>query len=348
MKNNGGCIGLMFKGVILLLLMMAWAWGCLALFFSGPDLSLLVSGIDPEWLKLMLVCLFAFSLPVILIMSRSFTGGVFLSLCIFGALLFWWQSLEPTNNKDWAADVARISHGEIQGNTLTMHNVRNFRYSDEKISDERWETRTYDLTNLQGLDLFLSYWDSDHIAHTILSWNFGTDQHLAISIETRKDKTQEYSAIKGFFKQFGLSYVAADEKDIIMLRTNYRKEKVYIYPLNVSKEKARALLEDYLAEMNLLVNKPQFYNALTRNCTTTIHLHTNAIAPPDAPPVPSDWRLIASGHLDELLYEKGIVAQHLPFTELRKKSRVDQRMRNYDKDHFSRILRFNIPAFAGK
>ena len=316
------------KAALFLVLFLCWIWGCVALFLCGPE---------PQWFRVMLVCVFGAFLPGAFLFSRSFGRAFFLCSGFFVLPIFWWQTLQPTNDKDWAPDVARISHGTIQSDTLTMHNVRNFDYVDGNTPIPKWESRTYNLGNLKGLDIFLSYWASEHIAHTILSWDFGNDGHLAISIETRKDKTQEYSAVKGFFKQFGLSYVAADESDIIRLRTNLRKERVYMYRLLGTEEQARALLETYLEEMNLLVNEPKFYNALTRNCTTTIQIHANA-ARTDAPP-PIDWRLILSGHVDELLYDRGALPKTLPFTELRQLSRVDLVMQEYSGNDFARTMR---------
>lgn len=337
MKNKISCLGLLFRGGILFLLGLAWIWGALAIFFACPD---------PEWLKILIATLFATLLPAAFLLSRSFLKGLILCLVFLTGLGVWWQTLQPTNEKEWASDVAQVAHGEIQGNSLSMFNVRNFRYIADEIYDEnweteeRWETRKYNLDEIQGLDIFLSYWGSEHIAHTILSWDFGHDQHLAISIETRKDINQEYSAVKGFFKQFELSYVAADEKDIIRLRTNYRKERVYAYRLQISKQRARALLVDYVATMNQLADTPEFYDALTRNCTTAIYLHTKTINSDDPP---MDWRILASGHLDELLYEKGIINQRLPFQALRQQSRIDQRMQAHDDKHYSKILRYDLP-----
>ncbi len=318
--------------VTLLFLLPAWGWGVCALFFAGPA---------TDWQRIGLAALFAVSLPLIAFLCRSFIKAWCICLALFAILLGWWQTLEPTNNKVWAPDVAQISHGEITGNNLVMHNVRNFQYSAEDVFEERWETREYNLDAIQGLDLFLSYWASDHIAHAIMSWDFGQDKHLAISIETRKDIHQEYSAIKGFFKQFALSYVAADEKDLIGLRTNHRKERVYAYRLNVSNERSRALLESYLATMNGLWKTPEFYDALRQNCTTAIFLHTKAINPDNPPPL--DWRIIASGHLDELLYERNIVGQSLPFATLRKQSRVDEWMQASGEDYYSKTLRKHLP-----
>ncbi|MEN8139846.1 MAG: DUF4105 domain-containing protein [Thermodesulfobacteriota bacterium] len=327
-------LGLLSKGAILLLIVLpAWSWGTIAILFASPG---------PKWLQLCLAVVFAALLPAIFLSSRSFYRAVPLSLIPLVLLLLWWQTLQPSGDKEWAADVARVAHGEISGSRLTMHNVRNFRYTSEDDFNEVWEVREYDLEKLQGLDLFLSYWASEHIAHVIMSWDFGHDEHLAISIETRKDVSQEYSALKGFFKQFELAYVAGDERDLIRLRTNFRRERVYAYRLNVTPERARALLEDYLLQMNSLTESPQFYDALTRNCTTAIHLHTRAINPDD--PLPFDWRILVSGHLDHLLHERKIVANgDLPFATLRQRSRVDLRMQEHGNEGFSEILRDGLP-----
>lgn len=318
------------RSVVAILLICAWTWAVFALYLnvSGTILTQYVVTVS-----------FALILPGAFLYTQSFYKGTFVSLFVFIALLFWWQTLTPTHNKDWAPDVSQISHGRIDGDLLTMYGVRNFDYEGVQSFHEHWETRTYNLSNLQGIDIFLSYWDSEHIAHTILSWDFGEGVHLPISIETRKDKTQEFSSIKGFFKQYEIAYIAADERDIIRLRTNYRKERVYLYKLKVSKNDALALLKEYLAKMNSLFTTPEFYNALTHNCTTTIHIHTNAIRD-DKPPL--DWRLIASGHVDKLLYDRGVTRTDLPFIDLRTASRVDLMMQQEDKENFSTTMREHI------
>ena len=334
--GNKGCITVRtLQAVVSSCLFLVWLWATAALLVALPA-GPAVRGIA------------AFSffccLPLVFSFYRPFLKAFGVSLVVLLLFLWWWNSLEPTNDKEWAPDVARISHGEIQGDKLILNNVRNFRYlkaqgatDDAWTWEERWETREYDLSAIQGLDLYLSYWASEHIAHAIMSWDFGNGKHLAISIETRKDIHQEYSAVKGFFKQFELSYVAADERDLIRLRTNFRKERVYLYRLLVSPAKARMLLEAYLAEMNTLLKKPEFYDALARNCTTAIFLHTKAINPDDAPPL--DWRIVISGHLDNLLYERGLLEQTYPFQEYRQRSRVDLRMQQLGEENYSEHLR---------
>ena len=324
-----------FKILLIVLLLLglglAWMWGATALYLSGPK---------SYWLNIILACIFGLCLPAAFIFTRSLWRGSLSCLVIFAVLLFWWQTLTPSNDKDWALDVEQISHGEIQGDKLVMYNVRNFDYRTVDDFDQIWETREFNLNNLQGLDLFLSYWASDNIAHAILSWDFGEDGHLAISIETRKDKTQQYSSIRGFFKQYEIAYVAADERDIIKLRTNYRKERVYLYHLEVPIWKVRALLEDYLQEMNNLVETPKFYNALTNNCTTAIKIHVDAIRIDDPPPF--DWRLIASGHVDGLLYDLDRLTTTMPFEDLRRASRVDLKMQEEGGEDFSREVREHL------
>jgi hypothetical protein len=152
---------------------------------------------------------------------------------------------------------------------------------------------------------------------------------------------ESYSAVRGFFHQFELYYVVADERDVIRLRTNYRGEDVYLYRLTVPRERARAILLDYLAEMNRLAREPKWYNAATHNCTTTIRHHVQHVAPAN----PWDWRILVNGHIDELGYERGTVDTSLPFDELRRKSEITERAKAADRDaDFSARIREGLPG----
>jgi hypothetical protein len=174
-----------------------------------------------------------------------------------------------------------------------------------------------------------------------MSWQFEGAQPLAISIETRKKTGQAYSAIEGFFKQYEIIYVAADERDAVRLRTNYRGEHIYLYRLSASPSQARNLLLDYVVSMNNLVEHPQFYNALTDNCTTTIRRHVKHI---DPNALPFDWRMLANGYGDRLLYERGTIDTRLPFEELRARSLIDAKAKAADQDAaFSDRIREGLP-----
>ncbi len=293
------------------------AWAALALWLDGPQ-SRALAGI----LIVGLVLAIVLSLALI----RPLLRGLAVSLLPIVAVALWWSSILPSNTRDWTPDVARTARATFDGNHVTIQNVRNFNYRSENDYDQRWETRTYDLDRIQGVDLFLSFWGPTEIAHTIVSWDFDDGQHLAISIETRKEKGESYSALRGFFRQYELYYVVADERDLVGLRTNYRGEQVYLYRIRVPPAQARALLIDYLDEVNSLADHPEWYNALTQNCTTTIRGHTQHIGAAGS----FDWRLLANGHLDELIYERGQIDNSLPFADLKLRSNITDKAKAAD------------------
>jgi hypothetical protein len=191
------------------------------------------------------------------------------------------------------------------------------------------------------VNIFLCFWGPTLIAHTIMSWEFADGPPLAVSIETRKEVGETYSALAGFFRRYELVYVAADERDLVALRTNHRHEDVYLYPLHPRRaDGARALLLSYLAAMNELASHPAWYNALLTNCTTTIRLNVLHAGGQ----LPIDWRLLANGHLPELLYERGVLDASIPFEELRERGHVNARaLAAGDAPDFSARIRAPLP-----
>jgi len=307
------------------------AWGAAALWFAGPGPTALRGALAAAVLLA--------ALGSALLVQPRIRAALALA-ALTGLVFAWWGSLAASNSRDWQADVARAPTAEIQGDLVTVRNVRNFHYRSETDFDERWEDRRLDLAKLDGLDIFFSHWGSPLIAHTIMSWSFEGGQHLAVSIETRKEKTEEYSAVSGFFRQYELIYIAADERDVVKLRTNFRNEDVYVYRLRPTKERARAFLIDYLEAMNELAREPGWYNALTTNCTTTIRqrvMHAGGN-------LPLSWKLLANGHLPELLYQRGSFDTSMPFPELKATSHINERARAAgESDGFSAAIRAGLP-----
>jgi Domain of unknown function (DUF4105) len=275
---------LMLSGIVLA----AVAWAAMAIWFDGPHSRILAA---PMAAGVAIVSI------ILAVAIRPLMRGLVVALFPVIVVAVWWTAIPASNTRDWTPDVARAARATFDGSRVTIENVRNFKYRSETDYEQRWETRTYNLDRIRGLDLFLSFWGPTHIAHTIASWEFDDGQHLAISIETRKEMGESYSALRGFFHQYELYYVVADERDLIGLRTNYRREQVFLYHIRVPAEQARALLIDYLAEVNRLADHPRWYNALTQNCTTTIRGHAQNVGASDR----LDWRLLANGHLDQLL-----------------------------------------------
>lgn len=224
-----------------------------------------------------------------------------------------------------------------------MHNIRNCDYRTETDFTCRYDDRVFDLAGLRTVDLFLVYWGSPNIAHTMLSFGFEGGGNVCFSIETRKEKGEDYSAVKGFFRQYEKIYVVADERDVVRLRTNLRREDVYLYRLRVKPEIVRKVFLDYLREVNRLKERPEWYNALTGNCTTSIRRHTV----PYNPDARLDWRLIVNGYIDKMIYERGILSQDLSFAELKKRSYINPKAQTADQDpDFSRRIREGLPEIS--
>ena len=257
--------------------------------------------------------------------------------------LAWWLTLRPRNDRAWQPDVAETAWAEINGDEVTLHNVRNCDYRTETDYTPRWETRTVRLSGMTGLDLAINYWGSPYIAHPVASFQFADSAPICFSIETRKEIGESYSTIGGFYRQYELIYVCADERDVIRVRTNYRKgEDVYLYHTLASPEQARRRFLEYLNTLNSLHSRPRWYNAVTTNCTTSIRSQH-----PTDERMPWDWRILVNGQGDEMLYEHHLIATGgLPFAELKQRSHINERARAADQDpDFSRHIREGVPGF---
>lgn len=249
-------------------------------------------------------------------------------------------ALRPSNHRDWMPDVAQLPSASLDGDRLQVRHVRHCPYRPDQPCETHFEDRSYDLRRLRTMDLFLVSWGPRHIAHTILSFDFGDQGHLAFSIETRKERHETYSALRAFFRDYELCIVAGDERDLIRLRTNHRREQVRLYRLNTPPALARAILMDYLRRINELEQHPEWYNALAENCTTAMVRPVRS----HSARLPWSWKLIASGHLDELLYDCGFLNRDLPFDQLREKSLVNGRALAADQDPaFSERIREGLP-----
>lgn len=251
-------------------------------------------------------------------------------------LLLWWKRITPSDGKSWRDDVARLLTGAVHGDRVQLDNVRNFRWRSDTDYDIRWERREVDLRRLTGADAVLSYWSGQAIAHAMISFGFDDGRHLVFSVEVRKTRDQEYSSIGGFFKQFETILIAAEESDIIRVRTNVRGEDDYLYPLQLDHATLRALFLSYVQAANRLAVEPAFYNTFTSNCTTIVYRMARQI---DAD-LPWDVRLLLTGYLPEYLQRIGAIDRRVPMKVLRQRGRVTERARASAIDaDFSRAIR---------
>lgn len=316
------------------LILIAGGWGTLALGFAGPQ---------PVELRYGLSGAFAFASLLTLVglgFHRWRRRALGLFAALFAVLLAWWHGLEPSNQRDWQADVAVLPYATVEGDLVRMHNIRNFVYRSENDYTPGYYDRRFDLRQLEGVDLIASYWTGPAIAHVFLSFAFSDGEHLAVSIETRREKGEGYSTLRGLFRQYELYYVVADERDVIGLRANHRRhppEQVYLYRLQVPIEDVRRLFLEYLHEINALHDRPRFYNALTTNCTTSVWMNTRVN--PDH--LPFDWRLLVSGYVPRLLYEHGrLDSRGQSFADLQHRALINARAQAADgAEDFSRRIR---------
>ncbi len=311
-------------------------WGTLAIYFDGPE---------PDTFRTLLTSCFAAAGLAALVgfCTRRFrwrAAGTYAGL--FLVVFIWWSLIEPSNDREWQREVAVLPYATFDGNLITVHNIRNFDYRTETDFTPAYYNRTYDLTKLDSADLVAAYWMGPMIAHIFLTFGFG-DDHLAISIEARKESTEGYSSIKGFFKQYELIYIVGDERDLIRVRTNYRQdppEDVYLYPLAGSPENAKRVFLGYMNTLNQLRERPKFYNTLTANCTNVIWMHTRL----NPGHVPFSWKILLSGYTPDYLYEQGKLATDLPFEALQARARINERARLADQaPDFSRQIRAQFP-----
>lgn len=304
--------------------LVAGAWGALAIAHSEP------LGSTARWILGIAYAVSSLATLAALASRRLRWGALGGFLALFLAVLVgWWVGIQPSNDRDWQPEVARLAYAEIKQPYVRVHNVRNFDYRTESDFVPNYEDRTYNLDQLVSADLLASYWMGPQIAHIFVSFGFQDGSHLAISIETRKERGEEYSALKGFFRQYELYYVVADERDVIRLRTNFRKapsEAVYLYPLQVPVERIRRVFLGYLHKLNALYKTPEFYNTLTTNCTTGIWLQSRV----NPRHLLFSWKLLLSGYVPEYLYETGRLDTSVPFAELRRRAYINGRAKAAD------------------
>jgi len=310
------------------------AWGTLALWFRLPA---------PEGLRALAAGLFAvFGLATIaaLFLRRSLIVLTVFAL-VFGGVLVWWSTIRPPADGDWATDVARQTTGTIDGDILTLSDLRDFDWRSDSDFTEKWSKRSYDLSKLKTLDLFLAYWAGPQMAHVIMSFGFEGGDHIAWSVEVRRERNGQFSPVADAFRNHTLIYLATTERDSVRLRSNIRGEDVRLYRLNTPPEQARALLTQYVVEATGLAAEPKFYNSVTANCATVVFKIMRAAGGT----FPFDWRLVVNGFLPGYLYDHRVVVTTMPLSELIERAAISEKARAADQSpDFSQAIRVGVPS----
>ena len=325
-----GLVRWLTVGVRTLFLALVVAWTSFAIYYSNLPFP---------WLRLTLAIAFvAFSIWALWI-SRPRRSVAFTALFL-GALV-WWIAIPPSHSRPWRPEVAVMPRAIIDGDRVRISGVRNFQYRSRSDFTVGYDEREFQLSHLTGIDFFVSYWSEGLVGHTFLSFIFDNAAPLSISIETRPEIGEGFNPISSLFKQFELIYVVGDERDIVGVRTNHRRETVYLYRLNASADDARRLLMIYLSRINELADRPEFYHLLSNSCTINIIRYANAAGRQGR----FDIRHLLNGLIDSYLYHSGRIDTTLPFDELRRRSLINSAAQAAEgAPDFSERIRTSLPT----
>lgn len=278
----------------------ATIWGSIAVYYQLTEQRWLTAIVVTLWIALALALLFAFWFTGL----HSYRKTLLLVFtAVFGLMLIWWFNIEPSLKRYWASEVSQTVTGDVQDNIVHLSHIRDFNWRTEQDYTAEWKDADYDINQITSVDLLLSYWAGPAIAHTLVSFGFEDGRHLVFSAEIRKKHGQGFSAIGGFFKQYELAMIAAEESDIVYLRTNIRGERVYRYPIDIDPEQAKQLFLLYTAKANHLSVEPAFYNTVTANCTTVVFDMAKVLNPS----ILFDYRILLSGYLPEYIFDNELV-----------------------------------------
>jgi len=326
---------ILFVGIVAALLTTAFAFG--AIFFDGPwrksPPGNLVLGI--AWLCVLVVL-------SIRCRRASWKRGFAIWFAMLALVMIPWSLISASNDREWQAPFRMTGRVTMEGDQMTFHHFRNFDYSMDGTVIEQWEDRTVRLSNLRALDYFHDAFGGNLLAHPFLSFDFGEDGRVCLSIETRRETHESFSTLGGLFKMFELQYLFGSEEDFVRVRTNIRQEPVYLYRLRFDPETVQTILMDAVAVQNQLAGHPRFYNVITGNCTTHLRRQT-----PKVRRKAFDWRMLVNGRLDEMVFERGgLVTDGLSFDALRAAAFINEEaVAAHNDPKFSNRIRMGRPGF---
>ncbi len=329
-------LGWLGRIVLALPLAAITVWGALALHFQGPDAVSLRIGLIALWLGLLVLAI------VSILRGRMAPVLAPAALALLGMAL-WWQGITPSNDRDWQPETAQLLTGAVDASDpsrVALRNVRNFDWRTLEDFDAIREDRSYDLDALTGVDMILSFWTRPIFGHTLVSFGFEDGRHLVFSVEVRKEAGERYSALAGLFRSYEIAIVAAEERDVVRLRTSLRGEDVSLYRVALGPESRKRLFLDYVAAANDLAAAPKFYNTLFANCTTRVF----RLIRQNLPHLPLDAALLLNGRLPDYLFDLGALDMRYPLEALREMSAITAVARSADPEaDFSAAIRAGIP-----
>jgi hypothetical protein len=307
-------------------------WGTIAITFSN---------LPGDLLRQSLALLFGLASLLMFLFIKDLKKALKVLCAASTVLLVHYMFIAPSNDRNWLADVAIMPEIDFEGDIAKVNNIRFFKYRSNTDYDIEYDNEKFDLRMITGTDLFISYWDGlQGIAHTFVSFRFADGKTLCVSVEVRREKEESYSTAKGFFKQFELIYVIGNERDIVKVRTNFRSEETFMYPMTLTREQSQAFCRSLLKGANDLNTNPKFYNTFGQNCTTTLIDHMNDI---DGINIGFNQKLLLNGVSDHFAYEMGGINNDIPFALLKSSCYISDIAKKLGNDiNFSKKIRTHV------
>jgi len=269
------------------------------------------------------------------VLTRRLLQGLLLVAVVCSG---WWMIQRPSNTREWASNLTRLPRATFAGNMVTIHSIRNTRYRSADDYTPAYFDRSFDLDRIRSVDfVMVPFQNNTAAAHTFLIFGFEDGQRVAISVEVRREKGESYSPLLGLFRQCELMYVIADERDLILLRTKYRGDRVFLYPIRATPERIRDMFVSMLRRANQLREQPEFYNTLTNNCTSNLLKHFNHV---NERKLPANLKVLFPGYSDQLIYDLELIDGSLDFQRLKRQCEITEQANRFADDlQFSRRIR---------
>lgn len=305
-------------------------WICGALFYDVGQASLTGKALAISWLGLS-IALFIYWQPL---------WKPFLTLLLVFAIFHrWWLSQKPSNDRNWAPGFMQPARVSLVGDTITIENVRSTEFHEAQEQDVRYDTRTYKMSEMRGIDALVCYWGSQWMCHPMFIFDFGPSGRVCISIEVRYRVGQDYNFLRSLYRQQELMYVVCEERDAILRRSKYQKgNELYLYRIYASPLIMRQFFLEYASSINTLADTPRWYHGITTNCTTSIYAQGKGR-------MDWDWRLLFNGVVDRLMYDREILDQQHPFETLKKMSQLNEVANRAPTDDFGGFIRQELPGY---
>lgn len=307
----GWCVRALLSLVAAILILGMLGWCVLAIHFSN---------LPGAQLRTAAAALFGVAWMATFMFKRRRGRTALWFLGAFAAIVAWWSFMPASNDRTWLPEYAKMPHAEIDGDLVTVHNIRNFDYRSETDFDAAYHDKTFDLRDIESVDFVGSHWGIKNVIHTMLTFGFRGGEHVALSVETRREVDEPQTALRSLFKQYELIYILADECDLLRLRSNFRKENLYVFPTTTTREQARTLFLATIAQINDLHQRPRFYNLLTDNCTTGLVPLVQSIHPIKR----FDWRYLLNAYSVLHAYDDGWIDNSLSPQDALKRYHVNQ------------------------